>query len=158
MAVPFVTNLYLPCAAMFARPITVMPIASQPGAGAYDARGIWNSEDYGFDTYDDAAVVSDGRNILDIQATEFPVLPRKFDLIRIPVDQLVAGGDFEVEDVSADNGAGEITLTLRAIIEPKMFAYLFGVAPAYSLGAPDFATPALTEILMAELSDDRAAA
>ena len=43
MAVNFSTLVYLPNFDMFARPVTIIPMASQPGLPAFTARGIYDT-------------------------------------------------------------------------------------------------------------------
>jgi hypothetical protein len=108
------TLVYLPCQDLFGRPVTITPIASQPGAPAYSARGI-----YGTRALDvmglDASIISEQQTILDIRDDEFAVLPAQFDLVNIPAtDSVPAEGDFEIKDASR-NGGGETTLVIRKL-------------------------------------------
>jgi hypothetical protein len=54
MTINFVKTVYLPCFGVFARPIIVRPVASQPGAPPYSARGIFDSEEIDIETLDGA--------------------------------------------------------------------------------------------------------
>jgi hypothetical protein len=142
MAVNFLRNVYEPCFDLFARPITIQPLASIPGAGAYDARGIFDSNDMDIEAFTEV-MVSSARIELDILADEFGILPRQKDIVRIPFHEDVDGGDFEIADLSPNNAGGEITLQLKRLEEPKLFAY-DAAAIGFSVGALDFAMPVLT--------------
>ena len=100
---------------MYARPITIDPLASQPGVPAYVARGIYTTTPIDVVT-EDGGIFSDQKTIVDIREEEFTVLPVQLDRIFIPAD--VNGGPelgwFEVVDADT-NGGGETTLALRQI-------------------------------------------
>lgn len=116
MAVDFSTMVYLPAFDAFARPVTIFPIASQPGAPSYSARGIYDTRPADV-IAEDNSIYSDQQTILDIREAEFAILPVQFDRVTIPVD-VDAGpgvGDFEVADADT-NGGGETTLLLRKIV------------------------------------------
>ena len=81
MAVDFSTLVYLPNFDMFARPITITPIASLPGAPAYPARGIFDTR--AVDVQADGSIVSDQQTIFDIRDDEFGVIPEQFDQVYI---------------------------------------------------------------------------
>lgn len=116
MALDFSTLVYLPCFDIFARPITVTPLASQPGAPAYTSRGIYGTQPVDFAGMD-GSIISDQRSILDVRDEEFTVVPSQLDRIHIPADADAGAdlGDFEVTDIEA-NGGGETTLILRKIV------------------------------------------
>lgn len=117
MAVNFSDDLYLKCWDEFARPITVTPITSQPGAPAYDNRGYFDTKETDVLT-EDMAVFSDAKMFLDIRLAEFPVLPMQGDFVDIPF-LYVPGGSFVVEDLSGEgNAGGIITLTLKKRMSP----------------------------------------
>lgn len=104
----------LPAMDVFARPIDVTPIASQPGAGAYRARGYLGTAplDVGAE---DGSVISDQQTYLDVRDAEFSVVPRQRDVIHIPADGTVPpAGRYEVVDSSADGG-GLTTLIIRKL-------------------------------------------
>jgi len=115
MAINFSTLVYLPTFDMFARPITITPLASQPGLPAYNARGIFDTRPIDVQA-EDGSIVSDQQTILDIREAEFAVLPAQLDRITIPVDADAgpALGDFEIMDTET-NGGGETTLVLRKV-------------------------------------------
>lgn len=115
MAVDFSTLVYLPNYDMFARPIIITPRASQPGAPAYSARGIYDTRPIDVQAQD-GSIVSDQQTIIDILEVEFAVLPEQLDQISVPAD-INAGralGDFEVTNTET-NGGGETTLTVRKL-------------------------------------------
>lgn len=112
MAVNFSTLVKLPCQDLFAVPITVTPIASQPGAPAYAARGIYNTGAIDV-ALTDGSIFSDQQTILDIRDVEFGTVPAQGDRVTIPLDSNGAPlGEFEITDTSKDGG-GQTTCTLR---------------------------------------------
>jgi len=119
MAVNMSTLVYLPNYDMFARPIKVTPLASQPGLPAYDARGIYDTRSIDVQA-EDGSIISDQQTILDVRQVEFTVVPEQLDRIFIPYD--IDGGpelgEFEVTDTE-DNGGGETTLIIRKIVVSK---------------------------------------
>jgi hypothetical protein len=119
MAVNFSTLVYLPNYDMFARPITVTPLASQPGSPAYAARGIYDTRAVDVAAMD-GSIISDQQTILDVRQAEFTKVPEQLDRINIPADAEggPALGDFEVTDTE-DNGGGETTLIIRKIVTAK---------------------------------------
>src|SRR5262245_23228458 len=113
MAVDWSTLLYLPNYDMFARAVTVTPLVSQPGAPAYEARGIWTTDPVDIAGLDGVTITSDQKTILDVRDVEFTVVPEQGDLIYIPAEgNIPEAGYFEVTDGDA-NGGGETTLSLR---------------------------------------------
>lgn len=118
MAVDFSTELYAIAWDRFARPITVTPVVSQPGAPAYDSRGYFDTKET--DVLTEANdVLSSSQSFLDIRQVEFTVEPLQGDIIDIPFHANVAGGTFEVLDRSGKgNAGGIITLSLRAVDDP----------------------------------------
>jgi hypothetical protein len=112
MSVNFSTMVKLPCQDMFAVPITVTPLASQPGQPAYSARGIFNTgaQDVALT---DGSVFSDHQTILDVRDVEFDTVPMQGDRVTIPHDCNGAPlGEFEITDIAKDGG-GQTTLSLR---------------------------------------------
>ena len=120
MAVNFSTLVYLPNYDMFARPITVTPLSSQPGMPAYTARGIYDTRAIDVPA-EDGSSISDQQTILDLREVEFTVLPEQLDRITIPEDAdagMIGVGDYEVVDASS-NGGGETTLVIRKFVTAK---------------------------------------
>jgi hypothetical protein len=112
MGVSFSKLVYEPNFDMWAVPITVRPLISQPGAPDYDARGIFNTEETDVVSLD-GGLISDQKTILDILESEFARLPVQGDHVIIPLDcNGKPQGEFEIIDGST-NGGGETTLTLR---------------------------------------------
>jgi len=102
----------LPAMDVFARPIDVTPIASQPGVGSYRARGYLGTTELDVGA-EDGSVVTDQQTYLDVRDAEFAVVPRQRDRIHIPADGTVpAAGTFEVVSGSQDGG-GLTTLVIR---------------------------------------------
>ena len=118
MAVNFAVMVYAPNFDMFARIITVTPIASQPGGGAYTKRGIFNTLPIGV-AAEDGSILANQQTILDIMDAEFPTLPEQLDQINIPPDPNagVALGDYEVTHTET-NGVGQTTLYIRKLLPP----------------------------------------
>ena len=117
MPINWYDDLYSITQNAFGRPITVNPVASQPGQLSYPARGIYNS---GLQNYllEDASLMAEQQTIIDVEADEFTVPPAQNDIITIPaepVSGLAALGDFQVTSAT-HNGAGEITLQLKKIV------------------------------------------
>lgn len=108
----------LPAMDVFARPIDVTPIASQPGAGSYRARGYFGTNELEV-AAEDGSVLTDQQTYLDIREVEFAIPPRQRDIIDIPADGAVpAKGRFEVVSGTSDGG-GLITLIIRELKAPR---------------------------------------
>lgn len=103
----------------FARPITVTPIASQPGAPAFASRGyLYEKETMVMG--EDGTVISDKVSHIDLLLADFTVLPIQGDLIDIPFDLGVPGGAYSVLDLAGDgNVGGIIEVTLKSVKDPK---------------------------------------
>jgi hypothetical protein len=119
MAVNFSTLVYLPNFDMFARPIMVTPLASQPGMPAYSARGIYDTRPIDVQA-EDGSIVSDQQTIVDVRDEEFGVVPEQLDQIAIPYDPDGGPdlGSFEVTNVES-NGGGETTLVIRKVMTSR---------------------------------------
>jgi hypothetical protein len=111
MGLNFSTMIYLPCMDMFARPIVIVPLISQPGAPAYGARGIWDERELNV-VAADGTIFQDHDVIIDIREAEFSVLPMQGDHVLIGADADVpAEGEYVISN-RWRNGGGEMTLTL----------------------------------------------
>src|SRR5262249_11574758 len=127
MPVDFDTLLFLPNFDMFARPIVVTPVASQPGQPAYDVRddtggplrGIFCTR--ALDVLGlDGLITSDQKTEMDIRNVEFAVVPIQMDQINIPaIDNMPSLGDWEIIDAD-DDGEGCTVLSLRKIESPSL--------------------------------------
>jgi len=116
MPIDYSTQVYLHAFNTFARTITVIPLASQPGELPYTARGIYNSDAVDV-VAEDGSIISDQRTIIDVREEEFTYLPLQGDQIIIPGDGgIPEAGTFEIID-SISNGGGESTLTLRKVMQ-----------------------------------------
>ena len=120
MGVDFSTLVYLPNFDMFARPITVTPLASQPGMPSYSARGIYDTRPIDVQAQD-GSIFSDQQTIIDVLDAEFSVVPEQLDQIQIPSDYGGSGpdlGTYEVTHTEA-NGGGETTLVVRKVLTSR---------------------------------------
>jgi hypothetical protein len=123
MGLDYSTLVYLPNYDMFARPIVVTPNASQPGAPAYAARGIYHSDSVQV-VLEDNSFLQDQQTTLDIREVEFNVIPLQGDTITIPNDGNVPPeGDFEVTN-AWNNSGGETTLQLKRIMVAQVGPYI----------------------------------
>jgi len=117
MGVNYATLIYAPAFDMFAGPVTFIPLSSQPGAPAYDGRGIFDTRMLNI-VGEDGAIFGDQETILDILEIEFGVLPQQNDHVIIEADgDKPAQGEFEIINAST-NGGGETTLVLRKWLAP----------------------------------------
>jgi hypothetical protein len=119
MGLNYSALVYEPSFDLFARPITVNPLASQPGAPTYSARGIYHSDGVNV-AMEDGSILSDQLTSLDILEAEFPVIPVQLDRIVIGQDGpqgMPALGEFEITS-SWSNGGGETNLILRKWLPP----------------------------------------
>jgi hypothetical protein len=112
MGVDYSTTIYLPNFEFFSRAVTITPLASQPNAAPYTARGIFNTDEIDVPA-EEGAILTDQRTYIEIREFEFAVLPQQGDHVNIPADRgaMVALGDFEIINAWT-NGGGETTLTL----------------------------------------------
>jgi len=119
MAINFSELVYLPNFDLFARPVSILPLASQPGMPQYNARAIYDTDDINV-MMEDGSIMSDQKTFIDIREDEFSILPEQLDRVFIPADANAGRelGWFEITDAST-NGGGETTLTIRAIRETK---------------------------------------
>jgi hypothetical protein len=118
MPVDWSNELYAKCWDSFARPITVTPTVSQPGAPAYAARAYFDTKETDILT-EANSVLSDSQTFIDIRRVEFSIEPKQGDLIDIPYAADVEGGTYEVMDLAGKgNAGGIITISLRAIETP----------------------------------------
>jgi hypothetical protein len=116
MGIDWSDDLYAPCQDVFSRPVTVTPLASQPGAPAYPARGIFNTNIINV-LLEDGSLYGEQQTILDILIADYAVLPLQGDQINIPVDPvsgMAARGVFMVTN-RGDNAGGEMTLELKRV-------------------------------------------
>ena len=97
---------------LFAKTVTVNPVASQPGRPAYLARGAWKSRPVDIVTEDNAVVCTQVQTILIILA-EFAVPPRQRD--EIVIDGII----YVVSDPPRLDGQGGAHLTLKSVTAPN---------------------------------------
>jgi hypothetical protein len=97
-----------PAQEIFARPIIVTPLNSQPGAPAYAARGIWSDRASDL-MLDDNGVISVQNPTLGVRLSEFTVMPVKGDRINVPAYMsLPALGLAEIDDTDKDGQGGAV--------------------------------------------------
>jgi hypothetical protein len=117
LGINFSTMVYAPNFDLWARPITVTPAASQPGAPAFAARGIWHQDRIDV-VLEDGSIFVDQQDSIDVLETEFPILPQQLDRIDILQDGpggMQAEGTFEIVSATR-NGGGETNLVLRKLV------------------------------------------
>jgi hypothetical protein len=112
VAINFSGDLYSLCQQVFAVPVTVHPVFSQPDGASYEARGIFGQQNLDV-MAEDGSIFSTQQDILDIRIAEFPVPPMQKDRVTIPYNSSGEPlGEFEVTDTYL-NGGGEMTLHIR---------------------------------------------
>ena len=121
MGLDFSTLVYMPNFDMFARPITVTPLASQPGMPAYAARGIYDTRPIDVQA-EDGSIYSDQQTILDVRDAEFyGAVPEQLDQIYIGPDPNGMQDDHGIYEVThtESNGGGETTLVIRKVMTSR---------------------------------------
>jgi hypothetical protein len=117
---------------------------SQPSVPGFLARGIFDSNDIDVVGLDHE-IITDARTELDIFMPEWVVYPIQGDLVDIPWEDDVDGGLFLVADVHGHgNAGGELTLTLQRFEQGRLMGYYVSTS-SFTLGAPGFALPALSQ-------------
>ena len=103
-----------PAMDVFARPVVVLPVVSQPGVLAYTARGVWASKPDTIQT-EGGEAISTNVPTLSIRLSEFSIAPVQGDRITIPANlSAPALGTFFVFDVNGD-GQGGADLVLMGV-------------------------------------------
>jgi len=145
MGVNFATWVYGPCFDTFARTITYTPLISQPGNAAFQARGIFDTNERDVLGLDDN-IFTDAKTELDIFMPEWSILPLQGDQVDIPWEDDVDGGTFVVSDVQGHgNAGGELTLTLQRIVPLKSPLPMILVSTGtFYVDSPEFARPLMT--------------
>lgn len=111
--IDFASLVLGPCMDVFARPIIVIPLVSQPRQPAYTARGIWSSKPVDIQLED--GILSTQEHTLGLKIADFTILPKQGDRVDIPLDgNAPAIGIFLVEDAD-DDGQGGVVLSLKAV-------------------------------------------
>ncbi len=103
--IDFAGLVLAPAMAVFGRPISVTPLASQPGVSAYPARGIYALKPVQI-LLEDGTVQSTNQPTLGIRLPDFAVAPKQQDLVAFDL------GSFVVTDVVPD-GQGGADMVLR---------------------------------------------
>lgn len=104
--IDFDAMVLAPAQLAFARPVTILPIASQPGVGSYSGRGDFRRPHTEVQIAEgEFTTVSP---TLGIRASEYPVLPAIEDKVVIGADTWL------VVDVRPD-GEGDVKLVLRKV-------------------------------------------
>jgi len=116
----FSADIYKICMDTYSGIVTFYPLKSQPGAAAYDARGIYGTEAVDI-MGEDGSIISDQRTILDIREVEYQVLPQQGDLVFLAAGnfaaQITEDATYEILDADT-NGGGETTLSIRKLVMP----------------------------------------
>ena len=101
----------------FARPITIIPVVSQPGAPPYRVRAILTSHDSDF-MLDQGAVFGDQRTTFGIRLAEVAVPPAQNDQIYVDAidwrNDQIDPGVYRISDSDLDRQGGAV-LTIRKI-------------------------------------------
>lgn len=106
MPVDFDTLVLKPAMDRFAKPIVIKPLASQPLAPAYTARGDWVKRPV--DVPVEGGVLSSEERVISIRISEFAIPPA-------PLDQVQFKGEwYWIDDVDED-GEGQAKLALKAV-------------------------------------------
>jgi hypothetical protein len=122
MPVDFSGLTLLSCENAFAIPITVDPVVSQPGKGAYQNRGIWDVRH--IDVMLEQGMISTRNITLGIRLAEYPdpppaqgdyVLMVTSILFTIPGVPLGTALSLKVDDVRPD-GQGGAYLNLKRVV------------------------------------------
>lgn len=101
------------CQAAFARPVIITPTASQPGAPAYTARGIWTERpvEVGLE---EAVMISQDLT-LGLRRSEFAVMVKQGDTIEIPsAGSMPRIGVCAIDKINTD-GQGDVQLIVKKI-------------------------------------------
>lgn len=101
----------------FARPVTIIPVVSQPGAEPYRVRAILKSRAIDF-ALQDGSMFSDQETTFDIRAAEVAVVPLTNDQIYVDAadwrgDQ-IDPGYYRISDSDLDR-QGAVVLAIRKI-------------------------------------------
>lgn len=112
MPIDFDALVLGPCMDTFAEPITVDPLASQPGVTPYAAQGIFSSRPYDV-MLDDGSSYQDQLTTIGVQISQFAVPPTAKDIIT------VRGVQYLAADAQKD-GQGGLVLTLRRQTPPMV--------------------------------------
>jgi hypothetical protein len=102
-----------PATDVFAISVSITPLVTQPGAPAYNVRGVYSSTRLDV-IMQDEAIFSDQQTKLDIRAKEYPIpAPDRGDLVEITqVNHPAFGQKYWIGDQDLD-GQGGISLMLR---------------------------------------------
>lgn len=110
-----------PAMTVFAKPIIVNPVRSQPGHAAYAARGVWAIKPIDVQT-EDGSVMSSRIYTLGVKLSEFLVPPTEEDQVTITNviirDVMRATATFLIDDVDPD-GQGGAVWTLKSTDDPR---------------------------------------
>jgi hypothetical protein len=99
----------------FSRPIVISPVASQPGVGSYNARGVFSTSPIDF-IPESNIVFSDQKTMVWVRMSEYPILPIPGDQLSIPTHiGYPAEGPFEIIDTDrfAD---GKMIISLKKLV------------------------------------------
>jgi hypothetical protein len=120
----FDTLVLNPCQNSFAKPLTINPLMSMPGAIPYAARGIWTVKVVDV-ILDDGGQLTTRTLEIDVRLSELPALPMQGDQITIIADvqsefvgvSIGAPIVLQVDDVRLDSGGAAKLLMKRVTYE-----------------------------------------
>jgi hypothetical protein len=114
MAVNFSALALSPAIAVFGKPVTFTPAASQPAAEPYQISGIWEEQHIDIQL-DQGGVLSANNLDLGVRLHDFAAVPRQNDIIAISDTTLWRPeliGTYLVDDIKPD-GQGGAKLVLK---------------------------------------------
>jgi len=123
MSIDFSALVLAPAMATFGRPVLILPIASQPIAAPYPARGIWTVESINIPT-EDGGTFSSVKLKLGIRLADFTIAPNVEDRVATAASQLPLAYwqgvlptdgniDFIIDNFSPDGQGGAVLILKR---------------------------------------------
>lgn len=115
MAINMSVEVYQLCQDTFGRPAIFTSTSGNSYSGAN--RGCYRRAEIDV-ALEDGSIFTQQQTELDIRSAEYPLLPVQDDIVAIPYDPISGEpdrGSFQITAVS-ENGGGEVTLQLRALV------------------------------------------
>lgn len=123
MPIDFDALVLGPCMATFGEPITVDPLASQPGQAPYQSTGIFSSRSYEV-SLPDGSLMMTQITTLGVQLSQFVIPPAERDVITVGgLPGSPPSRPYPVQYIAADvqkDGQGGMTMTLRKQVPPMV--------------------------------------